>query len=187
MPLPSLRKGSKTSSQQWITEGKSKLMKTPVVVEYWKAFRTASGIDHDQFDVAAFGDDPKMMDELASLVLEGSKRATAPLLRDFVSKGLPPPKAGDFVVVVDGTGSPCCVYETTSAEVRPLNEIDEAFAFDEGEGDKSLDYWKSVHYPYYKRQSESEGFALTDAIEIVLERFRVVWPEEAAYGFKAKR
>ena len=56
--------------------------RTPEVQAFWAAYRSASGFDHDRYDVVAFGDSPKMADELADLLLQGSKRASAGLLRD---------------------------------------------------------------------------------------------------------
>ena len=51
--------------------------KTPQVKAFWAAFKAAAGIGHDRYDVVAFGDSPEMADELADLVINGPKRATA--------------------------------------------------------------------------------------------------------------
>ncbi len=45
----------------------------------------------------------------------------------------------------DGAGIPKAVLETVELVHRRLSEIDEAFAFDEGEGDRTLEYWKTAH------------------------------------------
>ena len=34
---------------------------------------------------------------------------------------------------------------------RRFSEIDEAFAFDEGEGDRTLTYWRTAHQSYFER------------------------------------
>ena len=64
----------------------------------------------------------------AILVASGTKRAAASLVSDFSSYDSPPPKIGDFVVVVDGSGSPECIYRTTEIEIKPLISVDECFA-----------------------------------------------------------
>jgi uncharacterized protein YhfF len=30
-------------------------------------------------------------------------------------------------------------------EIKPYNEVDEHFAFDEGESDRTLEFWRQVH------------------------------------------
>ena len=35
-----------------------------------------------------------------------------------------------------------CVIETTEVTYRRFSEVDAAFAYDEGEGDRSLAYWQ---------------------------------------------
>lgn len=155
-------------------------MKTAATDAYWRTYRVAAGLDHDRYEVVAFGDSEAMATELAELVVHGPKRATAGLLRDFTLGGEPMPVVGDHVVVVDGRGVPCCIWRTTQVTVKPLIEVDAAFAWDEGEGDRTLDDWLDGHRRYFQRQAERQGFEFHDAIETVFERFTVVWPPEAA-------
>jgi uncharacterized protein YhfF len=156
------------------------MAKTPATDSFWRAYRTAAGLDHDRYDVVAFGDGPAMADELADLVVHGPKRATAGLLRDFASGGEPMPEVGGHVVVVDGRGAPRCIWRTTELTIKLLIEVDDAFAWDEGEGDRTRDDWLDGHRRYFSRQAAREGFAFHDRIETVFERFAVVWPPEAA-------
>ena len=55
----------------------------------------AAAIDHDRYDVVAFGDSPAMADELGALVVKGPKRATAGLLRDYDSWREALPQVGE--------------------------------------------------------------------------------------------
>jgi len=120
-----------------------------------------------------------MADELLALVLAGTKRATASLLRDFGAGGLPLPKAGDHVMVLDGRDVPCCIYRSTDVGIGPLISVDQSFAYDEGEGDRTRKWWLDAHRRFFSRQAEREGFAMHDDIETVFERFEVVWPQAA--------
>lgn len=150
--------------------------KTPETDRYWAAFLRESGMVADDYAVAIPGDTPRLIDELLALVLSGRKRATASLLRDYGDDNVP--KVGDFVVVLNGAGEPSCIWRSTEITVRPFIEVDDAFAWDEGEGDRSRDYWLSVHRAYYARQAEREGFTMHDRIENVFERFEIVWPPQ---------
>ena len=154
--------------------------KPPAVRDFWAAFRRASGASDDDYDVVAFGDGPAMADELAELVVSGPKRATAGLLRDFAPGREPMPRVGGHAVVVDGRGVPRCVWETTEVTVKPLSAVDARFAWDEGEGDRTLAGWLDGHRRYFIRQAAREGFEFRDDIETVFERFKLVWPPELA-------
>jgi uncharacterized protein YhfF len=143
---------------------------------FWHDFVFHSGIDADDYAVCSFGDSPAMATELADLVIVGTKRATASLARDYADGREPLPKVGDHVVVVDGDGAPCCIWRTVEIVVQPLIAVDEGFAWDEGEGDRTRAWWLDAHREYFKRQAAREGFTMHDRIETVFVRFEIVWP-----------
>jgi uncharacterized protein YhfF len=155
------------------------MLKTAETDAFWRAFAEHSGSTAD-YVPSAFGDTPEMADELLALVLEGRKRATASLARDFGDGRDPLPKVGDYVVVVDGRGAPRCIWRTTDIEVKPLIAVDDQFASDEGEGDRSRAWWLDAHRWFFSRQAEREGFPMHDDIETVFERFEIVWPPAVA-------
>ena len=113
------------------------LPKTKQTEEFFQAFAKYSGNAKASYVVGAFGDNPDLIAELTALVLSGVKRATASLVRDYSSPDNPLPKVGDFVVCVDGAGNPQCIFRTTEVEIKPLIAVDERFAWDEGEGDRT--------------------------------------------------
>jgi len=154
--------------------------RTPQVRAFWAAYRMRAGLNHDRYDVLAFGDSPAMADELGDLVINGPKRATVGLLRDFGAGGAPMPAVGEHVVVIDGRGAPLCIWRTTDVAVKPLIEVDDAFAWDEGEGDRTRDDWLRGHREFFSRQAAREGFEFHNRLETVFERFTVVWPPEVA-------
>jgi uncharacterized protein YhfF len=145
------------------------------VRRYWSAFCTENGVDPDQrYDVFAFGDSPEMADELAGVVLHGPKRATAGLLADFDDEPLP--AVGVHNIVLGGDGQPVCVLRTTDVEVKPFRDVDAAFAWDEGEGDRSLAYWRDAHIDFFTRACAARGEVFSEEMPTVLERFALVWP-----------
>lgn len=128
------------------------------------------------YDVVAFGDSAAMATELALLVRDGPKRATAGLFRDFESSAEPLPIVGGHVVVVDGEGTPICIWRTTEVTVKPFREVDAAFAWDEGEGDRTLADWLAGHREFFNRQAATAGFTFDEGMQTVFERFKLVWP-----------
>lgn len=151
--------------------------KTPETDRYWRDYCAAAGATGD-YVIVSFGDSPEMADELADLVLNGPKRATTSLLRDYESGAEPLPKIGDHVLVLGGDGRPKLIWRTVRVELRPFNQTDAAFAWDEGEGDRSLAYWLAAHRDFFTRQAAREGFEFTEDMGVVLERFRLVWPAD---------
>ena len=154
--------------------------KTRATDTYWADFTVASGVKDTDYTVVAFGDSTELANELVELALAGTKRATASLVRDYTSGDEPMPQVGDFVVVIDGNGTPRCIWRTTQVVVKPLIEVDDAFAWDEGEGERTRDSWLSDHREYFSDQASREGFEMFDEIETVFERFKVVWPLDVA-------
>src|ERR1043166_312350 len=143
---------------------------TPQTDAFWHAFLTATGTAASGYTVVAFGDSPEQATKRAELVVAGPKRPPAALARDYGPGREPLPKVGDYVVVVDGQGAPRCIWRTTQIEVKPLNAVDAQFAWDEGEGDRSREWWLSAHRGYFWRCAAREKFKMHDAIETVFER-----------------
>lgn len=146
------------------------------ITELWNAFRHSSGHTGQKYDVWHFADNPKDADELVELVIAGVKRATAPALWSFEYDGEPLPAVGDFSVVTDWAGQAKCVIQTTDVEIVQFSNVSAAFAEIEGEGDKSLRYWRSVHQPYYEREMQRIGRELRDDLPVVCQRFDCVFP-----------
>ena len=154
-------------------------MRTSETDAWWREYRAAHPEVGDRYDVVAFGDSPEQADELVGLVVAGVKRATAGSLRSFTDSE-PVPQVGDHVVAVDGGGHPRCVWRTTDVEIKPLDQVDERFAWDEGEGDRSLAYWRDAHDRYFRREAARDGVEFEPAMMTVFERFTIVWPPELA-------
>ncbi len=149
---------------------------TPKVAEFWRTFCAAHDVDPGRrCDVFRFGDSDAMADELAELVRTGPKRATCGLAMDFGAGREPLPAVGEYSVVLDGAGHPRCVIRTTEVEVKPLDQVDAVFAWDEGEGDRTLDWWAAGHQAYFTRDLARQGLEFRTDLPTVFERFELVW------------
>ena len=123
--------------------------RSPATDAFWQPFRQHTRLDHDNYVVGSFGDSPEMATELADLVLAGIKQATASLARDYGDGCEPIPKSGDFVMMLDGEGHPRFIWRTIEVTIKPMSQVDEAFAWDEGEGDRTRDWWLTAHFRYF--------------------------------------
>lgn len=122
-----------------------------------------------------FCDNETDADELAELVLSGQKRATASSLWVYEHEGQPIPKVGDHSVILDWKGEARCIIRTTRIDLLPFEEVPEAFAWTEGEGDRSLAYWRAGHERFFTRELASIGRAFEVRMPVVCERFEVVF------------
>jgi uncharacterized protein YhfF len=145
---------------------------------FWLAYQRACDVKVPGFSASALGDTRALADERAELVLAGIKRAHASLHRDFQKDLDPLPQIGDHLVVLDGAGEPRAIVRCTHVELRHFNEIDDAFAFDAGEGDMSLRWWLTAHRQDFAERAEREGFEVDERVELVLEWFERVWPPQ---------
>jgi uncharacterized protein YhfF len=150
--------------------------KTPAVEAFWQEFRQAKDVAEQPYDVCRMGDSAQFGEELLQLILTGPKRATACLLCDVEAGGEMLGRAGGHVVVLDGQDRPRAVWRTRTVEIKPLNQIDDAFAWDEGEGQRTREDWLAMHVRYFGRRARAEGFAFDETMPAVFERFTLVWP-----------
>lgn len=129
-----------------------------------------------------FGDIPPLADELGGLVMAGIKTATCSALWEHEADGEPLPQVGGLSIILDGAGQPLCLIETLAVSVKPYDQVDAAFAYAEGEGDRSLDYWRAAHRRFFTRTLPAIGRQFDETMPLVCERFRVVYRQPTAEG-----
>ena len=124
-----------------------------------------------------FADTPEAATQVGKLVREGIKTTTSSLLWGLEHGGEPLPKAGEISVVVDGNGNPLCVIEMMEVEIRPFNTVDKQFAFEYGEGERTLAYWLSDNWDFHSRWCREIGREPSETMPIVFQRFLLLYPQ----------
>ena len=151
---------------------------TEAAAAFSRSYLTRLPADHPhhraRVTAFAFGDSPALAKELAALVLVGHKRATASLPVQFEADGAPLPEAGDVSIVTVGDGTPVAIIETTQVRLVPFGAVDAAFAAAEGEGDRSLVWWRAAHTAFFGRVLARLGGRLDATSIVVCERFRLL-------------
>lgn len=140
--------------------------------ELWKKFIIENNIEDCDYQAWEFGTDA---DTLAELVLKGEKTATASAHIWYALENEPLPTIGTYNVVLDSKGEAVCIVQTTKVYVVPFNEVSETHAYKEGEGDKSLTYWRKVHKEFFTNELKSEGLEFHEDMKIVCEEFKLVY------------
>ena len=140
--------------------------------QMWKMYSDQEHITAS-FDTWAFGVDA---DELADLVLKGVKTATASAFPLYELDAEVLPQAGQYSVIVNSRKEAVCVIRTERVFSVPFDKVDERQAWMEGEGDRSLAYWRSVHEAVFRKWMEEEGLVFTEKMDVVCEEFVCVFP-----------
>ena len=138
-------------------------------------FVRESGLNIPKYDAYYYGY-PEQADEILAALLRGDKRATTGLKCLYELENEPLPQVGQYSVILDSQGLPRCITRITRIEITPFRDISEEYAFIEGEGDKSLKYWKDAHREVFTRECrEDAGIEFSEDMECVCEYFEVVY------------
>ncbi|HHG7410961.1 TPA: ASCH domain-containing protein [Streptococcus pneumoniae] len=139
--------------------------------EMWNKYKQINPSIGDEIDDWAFGVEP---DLLADLVFKGEKTASAYDL--YVLEDEPLPQVGTFDVILDSQNQAVCIVEITKVSVKPFNRVSADHAYKEGEGNKTLVYWRQVHEDFFRDCLGEVGLTFTPESKVVLEEFRKVYP-----------
>ena len=125
-----------------------------------------------EYEAWAFGGDP---DGLAALVKTGIKTATCSAYCFYELEEEPLPEVGGYSVILDSHDNAVCIIQTTKVYVGSYATTSPEHAYKEGEGDRSLAYWKKVHEEFFKEELKSITHGFDENMELVYEEFKVVY------------
>jgi uncharacterized protein YhfF len=124
-----------------------------------------------------FGDSPEMADRLLEPVFAGIKTATCSCLWEWEYEKEPLLKPGHLAVIIDGSGNARCILETIELTIMLYNKVDTQFAYDEGEGERTLESWRRAHWNYFARTLPRIAKEPTQDMPLLCERFRMIYNE----------
>ena len=154
-------------------------MDESMIEHYWYAFLSSLAPNSKYFGKSyiaeGFGDNPSLAEELGQLALRGIKTATSSALWEWEAEGNPIPQIGSLTIVLDGHAKPICIIETTEVSVCRFKDVDEEFAYAEGEGDRSLEYWQKAHTNFFSRVLPKFEKEFSEDMPLVCEHFRVIY------------
>lgn len=141
--------------------------------EVWERYSRRTGIDAP-YEAWAFCGGGAIGDELAKLVRQGKKTATASAYIAYVSENEPLPTVGAYSVVLYDNGEAAAIIRDTKVTLCPFDEVSPEHARREGEGDLSLDYWRRVHREFFDEDYAAAGVPFDEHGLCVLEEFEMV-------------
>lgn len=143
--------------------------------EMWSIFSKENNLENEEYEAWAYGDSP---DKLAELTLNGIKTATCSAYYWYDAEGEELPKVGEYSVILNSKEEAVCVTETTRIYVERFKDISEEHAYKEGEGDRSLEYWRKVHTDFFTKELGEVGVSFSEEMQLVCEEFKVVYKQE---------
>lgn len=138
----------------------------------WNEFITKHKINNTDYTAWTFGAEA---DLLAHLVATGEKNATSSAYQQYETENEPLPKAGDYSVILDSQNNAVCVIQIQRVYVTAFHDVSDEHAYKEGEGDKSLTYWRKVHKKFFTAYLEEAHLKFNDDMKVVCEEFKVVY------------
>lgn len=145
------------------------------ITQYWQKFCERQGISSaTAYSAWSYRDNPAMADELSELTRCGLKTATTSAT-DLYEPNEAQPYVGEYNIILDGQQQPVCITETKVVEIMPYNLVSAEHAYHEGEGDRSLAYWRQVHEAFFKAEYASVGRRFNEQIPCICEVFEVVY------------
>lgn len=150
---------------------------------YWRQYLASlpSSPKPDRYyEAFSFGTSKADADSIAELVISGTKTSTGSSAWGCEADGKTLPCEGDFSIVLNGSGQPVCIIETIEVRIRAFEEVDAQFAYEGGEGDRSLASWKAMYWDYLSSECTRIGKVPELSMPVVCERFRVVYTQPLA-------
>lgn len=142
----------------------------------WQKYCHKNKLDiNTPHDVWKFCGGGPLADELANLVLDGKKTATASTKIAYETEHEPIPEVGCLSVILFDNEEAACIIRDTKVSIVPFNEVSPDHAFREGEGDRSLEFWQDVHKRAFTPDYEMAGLPFDEHGDCVLEEFEVVF------------
>ena len=149
----------------------------PSVNQMWEDFIKENNEykSHEMPESWYFCDNKMDANECADLVVNKVKQATSTSLWWYEKNNERLPKSNDIYIVTDWDGMAKAIIRTTKVNKVPFNHITKHYAEIEGEGNKSLEYWKKIHWDYFTREMKPFGAMPSEKMIIVCEQFETIW------------
>lgn len=149
------------------------------ITTYWQQFKQSHPeVTTDEYEAFSLGaeDDLQQQDQLAKLVYDGLKTATTSAYDLYKQDETDPlPKLDEYGIILNGHRQPVCITKTVVVETVPFLQVSAEHAYHEGEGSRTLEEWRKVHWDFFKREYQEENHEFNETLPCVCEVYEVVY------------
>ena len=78
-------------------------------------------------------------------------------------------------MILNSSGEAVCVVKTIKIYVTEFKNVSAEHAYKEGEGDRSLEYWREVHVNFLTNELATINKTFDENTKVVCEEFEVVY------------
>lgn len=151
-------------------------MLTPSEQLFWQNYLKKNPQENPSRSVSAScPGNEEIADGLLALYLEGKKTAASGLVKDYHFHKDPLPQVGDYWIILDSKREPRCIVKTVRVEFFLFREISLEVAQAEGEGDRTIAFWKKAHTDFFSPFLEKLNIKNLEEEHVVVEFFNVVF------------
>ena len=143
--------------------------------EMWNLYIQNNHVKNKTYDAWSFGEEPLLANKLAKLVLTGIKTATASAYELYEIENTQLPSVNDLNIILDSCNRAICIIKTTKVYSCQFLKVSEKHAFKEGEGDRSISYWREIHKNFFSTELKTHNIDFEEKTLIVCEEFKVVF------------
>lgn len=129
---------------------------------------------YTSFSADYFCNDEVNANRCAELISKGIKTATCSMKYWYDSGEEAMPQKGHLLVVTDWHGEPTSIVEITAVSECKYSDVTAEFACSEGEGDRTLDWWRAAHWDFFSSECVAEDIEANEDMMLVLEHFQLV-------------
>jgi uncharacterized protein YhfF len=130
------------------------------------------GEDARYFVPMFVGNTPADADRGATAIVEGIKTTTSSPFWEWPDGRIP--FVGALCVLLDGQRRMKAIIETKRVEIISFGLVDESLAWSYGEGDRTLQWWRTAMGAYYRESSHRHGCSFRDDTPLIFEWIAVV-------------
>lgn len=144
--------------------------------DFWAAFLEQTDAPENSYcsRYTYFGTGEAESVEILEQLLRGEKTAISHCVPYYIVTRSPMPKAGDYTMVTDFYGNPCCILRCTGVVIEPVNELSEDVAKLECQGE--LPAWREKKAEEFQALSKRAGFHYNEGLPVLMELVEVVFP-----------
>ena len=140
------------------------------ITNFWQAYCRLIHKQLPQPDAWPFGSTPQMATELADLMIAGKKTATTSA---YIADEDDYATIGQYDIVLDGYKRPVAVIQNVVSELMPYAQVSAEHAYHEGEGDRSLAYWRQAHEAFFREEGSRKGYQFNQQLTVSCEVFEL--------------
>ena len=144
--------------------------------DFWAAFLEETGLPENSYcsRYTYFGNSEEASVEILEQLLRGEKTAVSHCVPWYIVTRTAMPKAGEYTMVTDFYGNPCCVLKTREVVIEPLTEVQASLAEQECQGE--LELWRGKKQQEFQALAKQAGFHYNEGLPVLMELVEVVFP-----------